>query len=142
MAGPIRILLADDNSLIRRGIRTMLDAVDEVQIVGEAEDGHEAIALVESLNPDVVIMDISMPRLDGITATRRIQALETATQVLILSIHPNATFVRQALRHGARGYVLKRALSEELLPALYQVSEGDLYLSQALDDSVTGHDKD
>lgn len=142
MADPIRILLADDNSLIRRGIRTMLDVVDEVEVVGEAEDGHEAIALVESLNPDVVIMDISMPRLDGITATGRIQALETATQVLILSIHPNPTFVRQALRQGARGYVLKRALSEELLPALYQVSEGDLYLSRALDDSLTGQDKD
>lgn len=142
MASPIRILLADDNSLVRRGIRIMLDSADDVEVVGEAEDGREAIALVESLDPDIVIMDISMPRLDGLKATGRIRALKTATQVLILSMHDNPTFVRQALRRGARGYLLKRALSEELLPALYQVSAGELYLSRALDDSVTGHERD
>lgn len=142
MASPIRILLADDNSLVRRGIRIMLDAVEDVEVVGEAEDGQEAIALVESLDPDIVIMDISMPRLDGLKATRRIRAMKTATQVLILSIHPNPTFVRQAMRGGARGYLLKRALSKELLPALYQVSAGELYLSQALDNPVTGSERD
>lgn len=142
MASPIRILLADDNSLVRRGIRIMLDAVEDVEVVGEAEDGQEAIALVESLDPDIVIMDISMPRLNGLKATRRIRAMKTATQVLILSIHPNPTFVRQAMRGGARGYLLKRALSKELLPALYQVSAGELYLSQALDNPVTGSERD
>lgn len=115
----------------------MLDSADDIEVVGEAEDGQEAITLVESLNPDVVVMDISMPRLDGLKATERIQAAKTATQVLILSIHANPTFVRQALSKGARGYILKRTLSKDLLPALYRVNEGELYFSQALDESVT-----
>jgi DNA-binding NarL/FixJ family response regulator len=138
MTSPIRILVADDNSLVRRGIRITLDLIDDLEVVGEAEDGEEAIALVESLNPDVVIMDISMPRLDGLKATEYIQAMKTTTKVLVLSIHADPTFVHEALRNGARGYVLKRTLSEELLPALYRVNEGELFLSQTLRES-SGH---
>lgn len=138
MTSPIRILVADDNSLVRRGIRITLDLIDDLEVVGEAEDGEEAIALVESLNPDVVIMDISMPRLDGLKATEHIQAMKTTTKVLVLSMHADPTFVHEALRKGARGYVLKRTLSEELLPALYRVNEGELFLSQTLRES-SGH---
>lgn len=133
MKTPIRILVADDNSLVRRSIRVMLDAIDDVEIVGEAEDGQEAVDLVEKTNPDVVLMDISMPRMDGLKATERIQTMKTAAQVLILSMYANTTFVRQALRKGARGYLLKRTFSEELLPALNRVNEGELYLSPDID---------
>lgn len=133
MKTPIRILVADDNSLVRRSIRVMLDAIDDVEIVGEAEDGQEAVDLVEKTNPDVVLMDISMPRMDGLKATERIQTMKTAAQVLILSMYANTTFVRQALRKGARGYLLKRTFAEELLPALNRVNEGELYLSPDID---------
>lgn len=111
----------------------MLDAIDGVEIIGEAEDGQEAVDLVESLNPDVVIMDISMPRMNGLEATELIQTKQTAARVLILSMYANAMFVRQALRKGARGYLLKRTFVEELLPALNRVNEGELYLSPDID---------
>lgn len=117
----------------------MLDSVDDVEVVGEAEDGQEAIDMVESLEPDVVVMDISMPRLDGLEATERIRAMNETAEVLILSIHANPTFVRQALRKGARGYVLKRTLSAELLSALYQVHGGERFLSQQLESSGTDY---
>lgn len=116
----------------------MLDAVDDVEVVGEAEDGQEAIDMVESLEPDVVVMDISMPRLDGLEATERIRDMNE-TAVLILSMHANPTFVRQALRRGARGYVLKRTLSDELVSALYQVHGGERFLSQQLESSATDY---
>jgi two-component system response regulator NreC len=133
MTNPIRVLVADDNSLIRRGIQFILDSVDDIEFVGEAEDGQEAVNLLESLKPDIVVMDISMPRLDGLEATEQIQARNTTTQVLILSIHASPTFVRQALSRGARGYILKRTLSKDLLPALYRVNQGELYFSQAVE---------
>ena len=136
MARPIRILVADDNPVLRRGIRLILDSVNDVKIVGEAEDGNEAIALVESLTPDVVIMDVSMPHLNGLEATEHIRSMATDTQILILTMHKNATFVRRALRSGARGYLLKRTLTEELLPALYRVNEGKRYLSQIIEDAT------
>lgn len=138
MTTPIRILVADDNSLVRKSIRTMLDAIDDVEIIGEAEDGKEAVELVESLNPDVVIMDISMPRMNGLEATELIQSKQTATRVLILSMYANAMFVRQALSKGARGYVLKRTLTEDLLPAVFRVNEGKRYFSQTLKEPASG----
>lgn len=137
MTNPIRILVADDNSMVRRSIRSMLDAIDGMEVVGEAKDGLEAITLVENLNPDVVIMDISMPSLDGLKATAAIQAMKTTARVLILSMYGTPTFVRQALRNGALGYVLKRTLSDELVPALYRVYEGKRFLSRLLDDSAS-----
>lgn len=136
MGTPIRILVADDNSMVRRSIRMMLDAVDGIEVIGEAKDGREAIDLVEELNPDVVIMDISMPNVDGLQATRAIHDMDTDAHVLILSMYATPTFVRQALRNGAGGYVLKRTLSDELLPALYRVHEGKRFLSHLLDQSA------
>jgi two-component system response regulator NreC len=136
MVAPIRILVADDNSMVRRSIRMMLDAVDGLKVIGEAEDGREAINLVEELKPDVVIMDISMPNVDGLQATQVIHDMDTDAHVLILSMYATPTFVRQALRNGAAGYVLKRTLSDELLPALYRVHEGKRFLSHLLDQSA------
>lgn len=129
MTTPIRIILADDNSLVRQGIRKMLASIDDIHVVGEAEDGQEAVTLAQRLKPDVVVMDISMPQVDGLEATERIQALNTSTQVLILSMHTGPAFVRRAVRKGARGYVLKRTATQDLVPALYTVAEGERYFS-------------
>lgn len=128
----IRILLADDHALVRQSLRALLKKANNVEVVGEAHDGLNAVELVESLQPDLVIMDVSMPRLDGITATRRIMEMDGNTQVLILSMHANETLAQQALRMGARGYLLKRSVSEELLPAIQQVLNGKIVLSRAL----------
>lgn len=114
----------------------MLDAVDDLEVVGEAADGQEAIALAGDLHPDLVLMDISMPHMDGLQATEAIQDLRDPPHVLILSMYATPTFVHQALRKGARGYVLKRTLADELLPALYQVYDGERFLSQLLDTST------
>lgn len=129
----IRILLADDHLLVRQSLRALLTKAQDLEIVGEAHDGYDAVKLVESLHPDLVIMDISMPRLDGIAATKQIVAMENETQVLILSMHANDALAKQSLRIGARGYLLKRMVSEELLPAIRHVVEGGIAVSPALD---------
>lgn len=128
----IRILLADDHALVRQSLRALLKKAQDMEIVGEAHDGQDAVKLVESLHPDLVIMDISMPRLDGISATRRIVEMDGDTHVLILSMHANDALVKQSIRLGARGYLLKRTISEELLPAIRQVVDGEVVISHAL----------
>jgi DNA-binding NarL/FixJ family response regulator len=125
----IRVLIADDHNLVRQGIRALLENTDDVDVVGEAEDGIQAIELVTQLNPDVLVMDISMPRMNGTQATTRIRANRSATQVVILSMYAEEAIVRRALRQGAIGYVLKRAVSEELLLAIRAAAQGDAYLS-------------
>ena len=118
----IRVILADDHHLVRQGIRALLEKADDINIVGEAEDGQEAVELVEQLKPDVLIIDIAMPRMNGIQATQRVRALGLATQAVILSMHSRPTLVRQALRNGARGYLLKNSITEELLLAVRAAS--------------------
>ena len=125
----IRVLIADDHNLVRQGIRALLENTDDIDVVGEAEDGIQAIELVTQLNPDVLVMDISMPRMNGTQATTRIRANRSATQVVILSMYAEEAIVRRALRQGAIGYVLKRAVSEELLLAIRAAAQGDSYLS-------------
>jgi DNA-binding NarL/FixJ family response regulator len=125
----IRVLIADDHNLVRQGIRALLENTDDVDVVGEAEDGIQAVELVTQLNPDVLVMDISMPRMNGTQATTRIRANRSATQVVILSMYAEEAIVRRALRQGAIGYVLKRAVSEELLLAIRAAAQGDSYLS-------------
>lgn len=139
MAKKIRILIADDHTLVRRGIRALLEHADGIEVVGEAENGQEALALVKRLQPDVVVMDISMPELDGIKATEEIQALGISTRVIILSMYANVDLVKQALQNGASGYVLKRSATEELLQAVRTAQAGKIYLSTLLD-SIPGSD--
>ena len=125
----IHVVIADDHHLVRQGIRALLEKTEDVAVVAEAADGQEAVELVERLLPDVLVIDIAMPQLNGIEAVGRVCSARVKTQVVILSMYSDDTLVRRALRNGAKGYVLKRALSEELLPAVRAVSRGDTFLS-------------
>jgi DNA-binding NarL/FixJ family response regulator len=125
----IRAVIADDHHLVRQGIRALLEKAGDIEVVGEAADGQQAIELVQHLLPDVLVIDIAMPRLNGVEAVARIRALGVKTRALILSMYSDETLVRQALRNGASGYLLKRAISEELLLAVRAVSRGEAFLS-------------
>jgi DNA-binding NarL/FixJ family response regulator len=130
----IRIIVADDHKLVRRGITSLLKSSKEIEVVAEAENGNEAVELTEKLAPDLVVMDVSMPQLDGISATKRIQEMDLPTRVLMLSIHRSKSLVRIALSTGAQGYVLKHKLASDLIPAIHLVKQGDVFISDDLGD--------
>lgn len=132
----IRVIVADDHNLVREGICKLIDGVDDIEVVGEASTGREAVELVESLEPEVVIMDIGMPRLDGGQATEQILSLDLRTQVVILSMHSDPVLAQQLLRQGAKGYLLKDSLAEELPMAIRAAFQGKMYLSPAISGSV------
>jgi len=132
----IRVVVAEDHHLVRQGIRALLDRTDDITVVGEAANGHEAVELVKRLAPDVLVMDIAMPRLNGLQAIGQIRTLGVATQVVVLSMYSDETLVRQALRKGARGYLLKRSVAEELLLAIRAANRGDIYLSPAISRAI------
>ncbi len=128
----IRVIVADDHHLVRQGICGLLEKADDIAVIGEAADGQEAVELVKHLTPDVLVMDIAMPRLDGIQAAERVRTLGVPTQVVILSMYSDQTLVRRALRDGAKGYLLKRSVTEELLLAIRAASRGEIYLSPGI----------
>ncbi len=128
----IRVIVADDHALVRESVRAILANEKDFEIVGTAEDGQQAVDLADSLHPDVVVMDISMPNMDGIHATEIILREKSAAGIVILSMHMNAALVQQALRMGARGYVLKRQASDELPQAVRTAYEGGVFLSSAI----------
>lgn len=128
----IRVLVVDNHILIRRSIRALLDNAADIEVVGEARDGNEAVDLVKELRPDLVIMDVAMPKMDGIAATAHIRSERSSSEVIILSMYDDQSLVQQARRNGAKGYLLKRTVSDELLPAIYQVIQGREFLSSAL----------
>jgi len=132
----IRVILVEDHHLVRKGILALLEKADDVEVVGEAADGCEAVALVERLVPDVVVMDIAMPRLTGIQAADQIRALKLGTRTVVLSMYSEETLVRQALRSGVKGYVLKNSVAAELLLAIRAASRGEIYLSPAISGPV------
>ena len=132
----IRVVVADDHHLVRQGIRALLEKAQDIQVVGEAEDGQEAVDLVERLTPDILVTDISMPRLNGTEALKLVRKLCKATQVVILSMYSDLSLVRQALRYGAGGYVLKRSVTDELLLAVRAANRGETYLSPAVSNSI------
>lgn len=132
----IRILLADDHVMVRQGFRMILAAQPDMEIVGEAGNGREALELAEKLQPDVVVMDVAMPELNGIEATRRLAASSPRTRVLALSMYKDSVYVREILRAGARGYLLKDAIDRDLLAAVRAVAGGEGYLSPAVSEAV------
>src|SRR5688572_19985988 len=133
---PIRLLLADDHTLVRAGIRGLLAALRDVEVVGETGDGHEALRLAEALRPDVVLLDIGMPGLNGLEVAARLTKLDPVIRVVILSMHAAEEYVLQALRAGAAGYLLKGSSVAELEVAIRAVMQGDPYLSPAVSKRV------
>jgi DNA-binding NarL/FixJ family response regulator len=128
----ISVLLVDDHSLVRKGFRRMLEDEPGIRVVGEASDGHEAVKAVGALKPQVVVMDFSLPSMNGAVATRRIRELHPAIEVLILSMHAELNYVRTCLEAGARGYLLKNALDLELVSAIRKVAAGEQALDRRL----------
>lgn len=132
----IRILLADDHAILRKGIRMLISTQPDMEVIGEAKSGREAIEQARQLKPDVVVMDISMPDLNGIEGTRQICEELPYTRVIGLSMHRDAVYVREILRAGARGYLLKDSEDDDLLRAIRAVSRGEAFLSPSISDAV------
>ncbi|MBV8809450.1 MAG: response regulator transcription factor [Acidobacteriaceae bacterium] len=129
---PIRIVLADDHTILRNGLRLLLERHSDFTVVGEASNGREAVDLVLQHPPDVVIIDIAMPILNGIEASRRINASQPKTAVIILSVHSDESYILRALRAGARGYLLKDSAEADLIQAVRAVAAGKAYFSPAV----------
>lgn len=132
----VRVLLTEDHRLVRAGIRSLLEQMPEVEVVAEADNGRDALQFVKKLRPEIVLMDIAMPGMNGLEATRRLTSEFPFVSVLILSMHANAEYVIQALRAGARGYLIKGAAVEELIFAVRAVIRGEMYLSPSISGPV------
>jgi DNA-binding NarL/FixJ family response regulator len=132
MPNKISVLLVDDHTLVRRGFRRILEDEPDIAVAGEASDGAEAVRLAEELQPKVIVMDCAMPGMNGLEATRRIISKNNQALVLMLSMHPEETLVRQALDAGARGYVLKNAVDLELGAAIRRVANGETVLDSQI----------
>jgi two-component system response regulator NreC len=128
----IRILIADDHGVMRAGLRAMLDAEPAVQVIGEAANGEETLNLSNELHPDIVLLDIGMPGMDGIEVTRSMTKLSPPVKVLILSVYEEESLLREAIRAGASGYIVKRAAGDELIDAIQAVSKGYMYIHPAI----------
>jgi DNA-binding NarL/FixJ family response regulator len=132
----IRLLIAEDHLLVRAGIRALLEKAGDMHILGEASNGQEAIDLARELKPDVLIMDIMMPRMNGIEAAEQIQGIKLPTHILLLSMYSDAGFVHKALQCGVKGYVLKSSVSDELLQAVRVVAGGGRFLSGPISELI------
>ncbi|HEX9076562.1 MAG TPA: response regulator transcription factor [Anaerolineae bacterium] len=130
----IRVLVVDDHRLVRQGLRALLASAPDIEVVGEARDGREAIDMATDIAPNIILMDVEMPRLGGLQATEAIQALDLASRIIILSMYSDETLVRQAMRNGARGYLLKSADRDELISTIRSVNEGNTYFGSLLSD--------
>lgn len=132
MSATVRVLLAEDHAMVRGGVRSMLEAAGGIEVVGEASDGREAVRLAATLSPDVIVMDVAMPGLSGIEATRQIHAASPRLAIIILSMYGDRQYISESLRAGASAYVLKDAAFSELEAAIREVVAGRRYLSPAV----------
>lgn len=129
---PIRILIADDHGVIRAGLRALLAGYPDMNVVGEASDGSEVLGKAIELKPDIVLMDLSMPNVGGIDATRLLLQREPNVRILILTVHEDESLLKEVIRAGASGYVVKRAAQEDLIHAIRVVARGDLYVHPSM----------
>lgn len=132
MSTPVRILLADDHAVLRSGLRLLLTNANEYEVVGEASSGIETLSLAEQLQPDLILLDLSMPALGGLEALPTLRKLVPSARILILTMHDDPQYLRQALKHGANGYVLKKAADTELLSAMRSVLRGEVYVHPSM----------
>lgn len=132
----LRILLADDHTVVRHGFRMIITAEPDMEVVAEAANGREAVEQAAGLRPDIAVIDVTMPELNGIEATRRIAEVSPRTRVLALSMHKDAVYVREILRAGAKGYLLKDSMASDLLAAIRSLARGEGYLSPGVSEAV------
>jgi len=132
----ISVLLVEDHEVVRKGLKNLIEEEDLIEVVGEAEDGARAVKKARELDPDMVVMDISMPNLNGLEATRRILKGDPETKVLILTVHSDKEYIFRVLKAGASGYILKKAAPEELITAIRTIHGGEVYLSPSVSTKV------
>jgi len=132
----IKVIVADDHHLVRKGLCALLADVDDIEVIAEAENGQQALALTSKLQPDVLLVDVNMPLLSGTETAARVRTLGLRTQVIMLSMYSDDAVVRQALKNGARGYLLKSSVTEELLLAIRAANRGEMFLSPAVSGAV------
>jgi len=132
----IRVVLADDHTIVRKGIRSLLEEEEGIEVVGEAEDGREVLDIAAATEPDVVLMDVTMPSLNGLEATRRLKKALPQVKVLILTMHATEEYVFETLQAGASGYLLKRTAPTELIAAIRAVYQGESFLSPSISKTV------
>ncbi len=142
----IQILIAEDHHLVRAGLKAFLEQEEDVAVVGETSDGQETLELTERLNPDILLLDVGMPKLNGIQILRQLKELKLATRVIILTMYSDTSFIKRSFQYGAKGYLLKNSVSEELILAVRAVFRGEVFLSTAisrfiLDDFLTYQEK-
>jgi two-component system, NarL family, response regulator NreC len=128
----IKVLIADDHAIVRAGLRALIKSESTMELVGEADGGYETIDLVEKRQPDVLVLDLSMPDLDGIAVTKKIKSQFPDLYILILTVHEDEALLREALKAGAAGYILKHAAEAELISAIHIILRGDLYVDPSL----------
>ena len=128
----IKVLLVDDHTIVRQGIRALLESVPDIQIIGEAEDGKAAVEMAEKLRPNIILVDISLPMLNGLEVTRRVRKKVPECKVLVLTMHENEMYVSQILRTGASGYLVKKTAVSELIMAIRSVHQGKAYFSPSI----------
>ena len=133
---PLRLLLADDHEIVRQGLRSMLEAQRDCQVVGEAADGRQAVVMTKELNPDVVILDIGMPALNGLEATRQILKMRPQTKVLILTMHESDSVIREVLDAGARGYILKTDAGRDLVAAVESLRRNKTFFTSRVSQMI------
>ncbi len=140
MEAKLRILLAEDHAVVREGLKALVSAQPDMNVIGDVSNGQDAVIRAKELNPDIVIIDISMPKMNGLEATERIKRVCPQTKILALTRHMDTGFIQQLFRAGASGYVLKQSASEELIRAIRAIARGDSYLDPALTNRVmTGY---
>lgn len=132
----LRILLAEDHRMVREGIKSLLDGQDDMEVIDEASDGQEAVTRAQELSPDIVIMDISMPNMNGLRATMKLKQVCPRVKILMLTRHTDTGFLRQLFQAGISGYILKQSASEELVRAIRAIAAGKSYLDPAVTDKV------